>query len=206
MKSLTYFVFLLLGAASLPADAIYNVSVNTGAFSGQSGYLDFQLGRGPSSQAATVAITSFASNGASSSLGAQISGAVTGSLSSTVNTSNTTQFNDYFQAFTYGSALSFQLTFSGPAINAPNGTATDGSPFAFGLYNSSQSPIGQTDAFGNTFLIQVNTNGTTTVQNFSTLASVTAAVPEPGEWGVTGVGLIGVALATRRKLASNEKV
>lgn len=196
-------LLLLLAASSvtLCADAIYNVSVNTGPYQGQSGYLDFQLGRGLDSQDVTVRVAAFASDGTLSGSAAQTAGAVTGALPGVLALGNTTQLNDYFRGFTYGTNVAFQLVFSGPGVNTPNGTAAYGSPFYFGLYNASQMPIGPADAFGNALLIQVNTNGSTRPQVYNSAVAINdTSVPEPtsGVLLAFGFGMLAWRLRKQR--------
>ena len=201
MTRLTSLLFLAaMTVGALPADVIYEVSITTAGYQGQAGYLDFQLGRGPDSENASVAIQSFVSDGSLSGPAEQ-AGDVTGSLPGTVTITNTTQFNDYFQPFSYGSLLRFGLTFSGTAISAPSGTAAYGSPFYFGLYDTNQVPLGPVDALGNAFLIQVNSNGSTTPQIFNGAVAITnaSAVPEPSMRALLGVGLAACALMLCRR-------
>ncbi len=186
-------------AFRLPADVIYNVSVNTSSYVGQSGYLDFQLGRGPDSQAASVTVRNFGSSGILDATNLQVAGSATGTLPGAVTLANATAFNDYFQGFTYGASIGFQLVFSGPAITAPGG-AQYGSPFAFGLYNAGALPLGPSDGFGNALLIQVNANGTTTATsyNLNVTAAAPNAVPEPSSCYLLGGALLGVLYAAGR--------
>src|ERR1035441_9930218 len=130
----------LLGglAGVVSADTItYGVTVNTSSISGTAGSLDFQFNPGPLvSQAASLDIFSFASDGtlaagACLAGGPCLAGNVTGTLPGTVTFDNGTGFNDYFQGFTFGSTLLFNVRLYGPAVNSPDGISTSGSTFAF---------------------------------------------------------------------------
>ena len=188
---------ILLGftVTSLSADILYNIAVNTTANLGSSGYLDFQLGSGPDSALALVAVQNFSTDGILNDTDRHVNGDVTGVLPGTVALTNLRQFNDYFAGFIYGKFIQFTLNFSGPAINNPTGASTYGSPFYFGLYDIAQIPIGSSDPFGNALLIQINTDGTTTSQVYNSAVNVTSAVPEPRVIGLLGIGF---AFATLR--------
>ena len=201
MKHILQIVILFgLTANALPADIVYNVAVNTSAYLGRFGYLDFQLGSGPDSTLASVAVQNFSTDGVLNDTDKQMSGDVTGVLPEIITLTNRQQFNDYFVGFTYGKLIAFTLGFSGPAINESTSTAAYGSPFYFGLYDSAQAPIGSSDAFGSALLIQINADGTTTPQIYNNAVSATTvAVPEPGALGLLGVGLAIAAKAVRAR-------
>lgn len=181
--------FLVLARANLMASPItYTVSVNTSALNGTSGFLDFDFAPGNGSQSALVSISDFSSTGSLSGL-PQVNGAVSGSLPGPLSIGNSTQFNDYFQEFIYGTNISFQLAFGGPALSNPNGTSTAGSTFAFAMFDAlGSNPLLTDDPNGNSFIVEVNLDGGTTVTAYPTAsggtpaATLTAAgvpVPEP---------------------------
>jgi hypothetical protein len=117
------------------APITYDVTVNTASISGTVGSLDFEFNPGPNvTQAADLQILNFASDGTLAG-GPTLTGDVAGTLPATLTFDNGTVFNDYFEGFTYGSALSFQVSLYGPALSSPNGTATSGSTFAFSMYS-----------------------------------------------------------------------
>ncbi|MDP9171597.1 MAG: NF038129 family PEP-CTERM protein [Acidobacteriota bacterium] len=202
-------LFCLLFAIPAHASIIYNVSVNTSAISGTPGNLDFQLDPGFSSQPATAGISGFSSTGGT--LGAGIlSGDASGMLPGAVTLNNTTGFNDLFQSFSYGSAFQFQLVFSGPAITAPNGTASAGSTFILSLYNSdgsaallTTSPDGSAgsavinlDGSVSTFVYPSDPNGGRPVVTFT----VAPGVPEPSSLSLMCLPLLALAgLSLHRK-------
>jgi len=97
-------------------------------------------------------------------------------------------FNDYFEGFTFGSTLSFDVSLYGPALSSPDGTSTSGSTFAFSMFSDAAGTTptltsDTTDGFA--FTVAVNLDGTTTVTDYSSETSVVAAtgpvgvVPEP---------------------------
>jgi hypothetical protein len=54
---------------------------------------------------------------------------------------NGTQFNDYFEDFTFGSTLSFEASLYGPALSSPDGISTSGSAFAFSMFSDAAGTI-----------------------------------------------------------------
>jgi len=164
----------------------YLVSVNTASLSGQNGYLDFQFNPGGTgASAASATVSAFTTDG-SLQPGAPlngVSGDVSGALPGALVLRNTTGFNDYFDGFTYGNAINFSLTLSGPAVGT---SGSVGSAFAFSLYDATGSnPLLTTDPNGSVLTVNVNPDGSTSVETFpqsptnnSPVASA-SAVPEP---------------------------
>lgn len=177
---------LLFGASLASADSIvYDVTVDTSSISGDMGSLDFQFNPGPLvSQAASLQILDFTSDGTLVG-GPYPTGDVSGVLPGALTFDNGGFFNDYFQDFSYGSTISFQVSVFGPALSSPDGVSTSGSTFAFSMFTD---PEGETPALttdttdGFATLINVNLDGTTSVTNYSpavTIVPETSAVPEP---------------------------
>ena len=170
-------------AAALPAN--YLVKVDTSAVDGASGFLDFQFNPGnATSQLAFARISLFQSAGGTLIFGVgspDVLGDVSGALPGDITFDNATAFNDYFQQVTFGTSFSFILSLTGPALSAPDGTATAGSTFSVGLFDqdqnvilTNQSVVGQVD---------VNLDGSTTVTAFPTAnggpSVFSAEIPEP---------------------------
>src|SRR5580693_8574574 len=92
------------------ADILFSVAVDTSSISGTSGSLDFNFNPGPlSSQFALADSLNFTSDGSlavSPILTGDVSG---GPLPSTVTFDNGGALNDYFQGFTFGSTLMFEV-------------------------------------------------------------------------------------------------
>jgi hypothetical protein len=204
-------VFLLLGVfgpGAARADfVIYDVSVDTAALSGQGGNLDFQLNPGGlGAAAANATVTSFQSIGGILSPSSIVTGNASGSLPGTLMLDNGTAFNDIFQGFTYGSSFSFVLTLSGPAIGSSGGVF--GSSFALSLYDAAGvTPLLTTDPNGSVLTINLNTNGTTSVETFpqsptnstpvATATPAVSAVPEPPAIVLLAAGLLAWLTASR---------
>ena len=174
----------------------YQVTVDTSSVAGTTGSFDLQFNPGPLiTQAASLDILAFGGNG--SLVGsALLTGNVVGALPGTVTFQNSTPFNDYFQGFTYGSSLVFDVHLYGPALCCPNGTSTSGSTFAFSMFGDpgGTMPVLTTDTTdGFAALINVNLDGTTTVLNYSLETTI---VPlEASEPNVVAVTLAGTTLA-----------
>jgi hypothetical protein len=199
MKTTLIFLAATLGLSASPV-VTYQVQVNTSTIAGTSGNLDFQFNPGnATSQPAFVTIFGFASDGTLAGAPATV-GDVTGTLPPAVTIHNTDGFNDYADGFTFGNALSFFVSFDGPAITSPNGTATAGSTFAFTLFNSDFSgTLLSTDPV-NGVLVEgtVDTHGNVGISNFGVDSTTKASpVPEPASAGLALVGLLGVAIAIR---------
>jgi spore coat protein U-like protein len=180
-------------ASAAPID--YQVSVDTSSLAGTAGSLDFNFNPGPLvSQAASLQISGFASDGTLAG-SPTLTGDVSGALPGTLTFDNGTGFNDYFEGFTFGKSLRFDVSLYGPALSSPDGTSTSGSAFAFSLFSDAAGtkPALTTDtAEGFALTVAVNLDGTTRVSNFSAQTAVSAVspVPEPG-----GLALLGAVLA-----------
>src|SRR5262249_51862810 len=133
--------FLLFSPIASADPITYDVSVDTSAISGTAGSLDFEFNPGPLvTQAASLQILNFSSDGTLAGSPA-LTGDVSGALPGTVTFDNGTAFNDYFEGFTYGSTLSFQVSLFGPALSSPDGTSTSGSSFAFSMFSDAAGTI-----------------------------------------------------------------
>lgn len=187
-QSLLLFIASLFCFASvaLADPIIYGVTVDTSSIVGAAGSVDFNFNPGPLvTQAASLQILSFASNGTLAG-SPSLTGDVAGALPATLTFDNGTAFNDYFEGFTYGTTMSFDLSLNGPALSAPDGVSTSGSTFAFSMFSDTAGTIpvltsDTTDGFA--FTVDVNLDGTTTVTNSSaqtTVISPSGVVPESG--------------------------
>jgi len=174
----------------------YAVTVDTSSISGTAGSLDFNFNPGPlATQAALLQIVSFTTNGTlagSPSFTGDVGG---GPLPSTLAFDNGTGFNDYFEGFTFGTTLAFSVSLYGPALSAPDGVSTSGSTFAFSMFSDAAGTIpaltsDTTDGYA--FTVDVNLDGTTTVDNFSTdtiVQRTSSATPEPSSLILMGMAM-----------------
>jgi len=189
---------LFCAASAMAGPITYDVTVDTSTSSGVMGSLDFNFNPGPlMTQAASLQILNFSSDGTLAGNCPCATGDVTGQLPATLTFDNGTAFNDYFDGFTFGSTLSFQVSLYGPALSSPDGISTSGSTFAFSLFSDAAgtTPALTTDTTdGFAFTVDVNLDGSTTVNNFSTQTTVTpeggsGTAPEPGSLILMGAGL-----------------
>jgi len=206
-SSLFVALFLCFASIASAAPITYDVTVDSSSISGTAGSFDFNFNPGPLvTQSASLQILSFASNGTLAGPPTVI-GDVAGALPATLTFDNGTAFNDYFEGFTFGSTLSFQVSLFGPALSSPDGTSTSGSTFAFSMFSDAAGtmPVLTSDTVnGFAFTINVNLDGTTTVTNSSAQTTVVPAtgppaVPEPGTLPLMVAG-IGLWLAFRFRL------
>jgi hypothetical protein len=201
------FLFVLCAASAMAGAITYDVTVDTSSITGTVGSLDFNFNPGPLvSQSASLQILGFTSNGTLAG-SPTLNGDVSGALPATRTVDNGTGFNDYFDGFTFGSTLSFDLSLFGPALSAPDLISTSASTFAFSMFSDAAGTVptltsDTTDGFA--FTVDVNLDGTTTVTNFSPETGVvpeTGAVPEPGTLTLIALGGVAfVVFARARKL------
>jgi len=184
------------------------VSVDTSILNGTSGSLDFNFNPGPLvSQSASLQILNFSSDGTLAG-SPSVTGDVSGTLPGTLTFDNGTALNDYFEGFTFGNVLKFDVSLYGPALSSPDGTSTSGSSFGFSMFSD---PLGATPAFtsdlvdGIALTVLVNLDGSSALTNFSSETSVEAAasaVPEPGGLAEMLLLLLGTVFAARASNAS----
>ncbi len=126
-------------------------------------------------------------------------------MPSTLTFDNGTGFNDYFDGFTYGSTLSFDVSLYGPAFSSPDGVSTSDSAFAFSMFSDAAGTIpalttDTTDGFA--FIVNVNPDGSTSVTNYSgqtTVESQPSVTPEPNPFLFIATGLVILAVMGCRR-------
>jgi len=204
-RFLLAFVSCLSLAGTAAGDEIFSFVVDTSSIAGTAGSLDFNFNAGPlTSQSALADILNFSSDG--SLAGSPIlTGDVLGALPSTVTFDNGGAFNDYFDGFTFGSTLAFEVRLYGPAVNSPDGVSTSGSSFAFSMFSDAGGtmPVLTTDTTdGFAITLDVNLDGSVTPTLFSSQTTlVPAAVPEPASMLLLASALVAIAGAVRHKRA-----
>jgi len=198
--------FLCVGSFASAGPITYDVTVNTSSISGTAGSLDFNFNPGPLvTQAASLQILSFSGDGTLAG-SPTLTGGVAGALPATLTFDNGSGFNDYFEGFTFGSTLSFDVSLYGPALSSPDGVSTSGSTFAFSMFSDSAGTISvlTSDTIdGFAFTVDVNLDGTTTVSDFSSQTVVEPAgssVPEPSTFVLMGTAMAFTVTFRRFKL------
>jgi hypothetical protein len=193
---------VLLAASQIAfAGPIVELLVNTSSIAGTTGSIDFQFNPGPgTTQAAMVQVLDFTSTGTYIAASQLDIGAVTGGpVPSTLAISNTDADNEDFEDFTFGNSILFELSLSGPAVTAPNGTATSPTTFYFSTFSNAAGtiPVLTSNPLGIDAEVTVNTNGSLST---STTTSDASFVPEPSSaWMVSGALLaLGIVALSNR--------
>lgn len=215
MKTRYPYLFLIAIASLLPRSAVasvisWNVSLNTTPLIGNAAgpfSLELQFTDGSGLGDGNNAVTaSGLALGGGALVGAPITfGSATGSLPGSVALSDTFFFNQYIQAFTPGTALSFTLSLSN---NVDAGGAPD--EFSFAILDRSGSEIPSQGAADALLLVDIDSPNPTPRSFASdtsrstasgepialTAATVTlAAVPEPSPIALLAAGLVMLAMA-----------
>ena len=188
-----------LCATSAWADTSFRASVNTAAWAGASGWLDFQFNPGQSpASGAQVLISNLSGNFASDFF---LEGQASGSLATGFTLGNGGAFNDLFHAVNLGGSFSFDLTFSGDVFSTPGQVGTT---LSLGLLaGDQQSYLG--NPAGALFQIDLMpadagapASTTLSLLGGQSIATV-SAVPEPQSYALLLAGM-GLLAWRRRKL------
>jgi hypothetical protein len=170
------------------ADVVVQVNANTSPLFGDTGSVDFQFNPGFDSQAATVLISNFSTDGTFAGTQMDVGAATGGPITKPITISNTDADNEDFETFSFGHTLNFDLTFSGPAVDAPNGTSLSTSLFNFSIYSDQAGtiPALTSNPNGIAATVTINLDGTVSAASLSPFV----AVPEPGYTWLAGSALL----------------
>lgn len=186
----------LLGSSTLAlAGPTYHVTLDTSAYSGSNGNIDFILLAYPGATAASALVSNY-----TGMLGATADsvGDVAGALPAALTLTNANGTNEFYQSVIFSNLISFDVSFYGDFLTTAGADATT---FSVALLNEA----------GDTFL---GVNGGNQIEFYLTpltgdIASVTfsalettaaaAEVPEPSALllMLAGLGLVGVTLRHR---------
>ena len=178
----------------LPTAAIgspsYRVSVDTRAFDGVSGFVDFQFNPTIDSPDATAVVSDFSASVQLVDL-PTIDGSVSGTLAGMLTFANGPSFfNALLQPVIFGSEFSFLLMFSGPFETASTG---GGTAFAVGILGLGYETL-LGDLVSGASLVFDLMPGAVPVFTVSDGAITVSAIPEPGIGALVVVGLLAMAV------------
>ncbi|MBV8731069.1 MAG: NF038129 family PEP-CTERM protein [Acidobacteriia bacterium] len=187
-------LFLAAGTA-LRADVIVQFNANTSSINGTLGSLDFQFNPGADSQAATVGISNFVTDGSFGGTQMDTGGVTGGPITTPIVITNSGLDNEDFETFRFGNVLKFNVDFGGPAVTAPNGTSLSTSVFAFSMFSDAAGtiPVLTSDPNGVAASVAVNLDGSLTASVISSAVSI----PEPGYMWIAASGLAVIAAGRR---------
>ncbi len=199
---------LLLASAASQA-AVYHISIDTTAFTlpanlGSAPYsLDLQLNAGDTLNNNTAVVSNFTFGGGSGAIGlANGLGGATGDIASVVTMIDSSQFNEFYQAFGAGTSLSFDLS-----LTQVVGAGLTPESFSIAILDGTLANI-PTNGLGNTLLMaNFDTTNPLSIGQLN-LASGTGdfasvsvtAVPEPTT-ALCALLACGATVIRRRRLA-----
>jgi hypothetical protein len=192
-------VCLLLNATESQAATIgFHIIVNTSTLPGNPSApfaLDFQLNGGnPLSNTATISNFTFGGGAANSSPAATTFGLASGSLTSSVilNSNPGSFFNEFYQGFTPGAALGFDVLLT-TNVNTPNPDV-----FSFAILDKNLFNI-PTTGLGDSLVLVNLDSATPAVQKFGGTGPFSGvSVPEPASLSLLVVGLFALGIYARR--------
>ena len=195
----TRLILSLFGATALAATAPATlVTLDTSSLTqGGTYYVDFQLndGSGVGNHNNTALIQSFNFGSGAAAGSANLFGGVTGSLLTSVAMTDTDPFNEFYQSFTAGNFLSFDLQLTNNA-NAP---APD--IFGFALLDVNLVNLPTFSLGTDQFLTVELTGAPLAYQTFAGVGGIPAptAVPEAGSTALlVSVAALGLVVVRRR--------
>lgn len=206
------FSFAAVSANRAIGDVVYAVHVDTSSVAGQTGDIDLEFngsGSVPPAQLATATVGNFQTDAMLNydpepTNDQGTFGNATGGLPGGLSFDNSTTSNAYTSGITFGTYITFDLTFGGPAFTSPDGSGNG--VFQIDFLNAAEDgylltndPTGSGYQDFNAAVVQVNGDGTTTFTPFPNLgggpSAVTfAVVPLPSTLCMGALGLLGMFL------------
>jgi len=190
---------MLLLCCSAHAASTFHISVNTTPLIGNSSgpfSIDFQLNNGTAAGLGnnTATISNFNYFGGSAVGSASLFGGAQGDLASGVLLNNSSAFQEFFQEFTLGTRLAFDVSLTSNV----DGVTPDA--FVFTLLDSNLFNI-TTTGLGDSLVLVNLDSSLLTVQSFNgtgAYGAVTTSVPEPPPYVSLLIGLPLLVLAARK--------
>lgn len=201
--------FLAPAAFADSATIQYAITVNTTSALLTDGYIDFQFNPGPfTTQPANADVANFFTDGVLNPADPNNGtvGEVSGMLPGTVTLINSETTNEYTEAMTFGTTITFDLDLYGPAVSNPNGEG--GGTFTLDFFNDNGylfTADSQDDV--PVFTVDINGDGTTTAQTYPSedngppvvTFSGPTFVPEPSSLLLLSGGLLALAFIGLRR-------
>ena len=196
---------IVFAASSAFASLSYEVTVNTSSLVGTSGYLYLQYDVLNKPVASTATVSSFSTDGLLATQNDTVDvvngSKVTGTLPGNVVFANTNTINDYNHAITFGSTLSFMVSFA----STPAANTSAVSTFSLGLFGDAYGSSALLNTAGVNYsvpgtvaMINLNNDGSTSTTSLDSSTEVTPT-PIPAAIYLLGSGLMGLVGMRKRK-------
>ena len=175
--------------AAMAVPASYHISVDTGSLSG-TGYLDLAF-TGLDGTTASAIVTNFTGNASGASI---LTGNASGDLATTATLMGGTNYTWIDQLVQFGGVFGLDVMFDFANTGA-------GNTFTMQFFNQDFSAyLGVQGPFATIELIPGTGTSFTTAGGIATVTeTITAAVPEPGQWLLMLTGLLLLAATARRR-------
>ncbi|MDZ7637530.1 MAG: NF038129 family PEP-CTERM protein [Bryobacterales bacterium] len=207
-------LLLLAGALGTPAATIFDVSIDTSSLSG-SGNLNFQVGVLGSPDPVSILLSNLSFDGTLDPSSKDLCfGDSPCPIAGELGTDPTVSFGndpgnppviiDYLQPVTWGSQLSFRLTFAGMAVENPTLPSNGITSFEVVLLDNNFQQLLSTDPALGSILSFIVEDGRVIPSNFSPTGEADVSeIPEPA---AAGFVLLGLALAFAKRASATRRI